>query len=220
MGARPVKYRYTEIDLLAGPPYHYMYTPVEGEPFLAAYRNDRESALRRFEQSFANLPVRAEDTELAAALRAWPARRSGAAPVLPNTATDGFATLTVLREMLGVVLAGGAPDDPQLRAVVTGLARRFEVSKRLRSAYDHTLRQRVKDSAPVAAYAFLAFLLAETLARPGELAWLNALLKLNDHVISTVVTDGVTAMAARHAIRRELDLVGALAAEQGLAGTC
>jgi hypothetical protein len=185
-----MRYSYTERDLLVGPPQHYSYSAFEGPQFLAAYVADR--------------------LETRARLSAGPPSRRPAAVdlAMPDAAAALTRTDEVLAAVVDILRGGGQRHAAQ--AWVELFVRKFEVSKRLRRAYGPGFT--IADAAPVAriSYARVAFAVA-ALIQDGDLRLLNALLKLNDHVLSGPVEAGEAASLMLTAIDRELELVRGLA---------
>jgi hypothetical protein len=203
-------YRYTERDLLQGAAYHYHYTPYEGAALLPAYRRDRSRALDR-------LAARKglDETVIATA---GTAAGQAAAPPCAGIFGRPVDTNSELAKTAAWVARGGDPLDANLVAFVDALIRKFEITKRLRSRYGVGLAVEERNSAGPDAYCYLAYLVAR---RPSgaDLLWcLNALLKLNDLLLSTdTAALPPTAEAAwAEALRRELDMVAGLAARKGV----
>jgi hypothetical protein len=194
-------YPYTQNDLLAGEPYHYHYTAYQGPAFLEAYHRDRLAALARFECRAGNAPGAA------------------GAPPFAGLYERPLETAAELAAAASWVARGGDVCRRDLVALVDALMRKFEISKRLRSRYGVGLRVEMRDSAPIDAYCHLAFLVARCPEGWDRLWRLNALLKLNDLVISadTGSLPPDAAWSAARAIRMELDAVRALAREKGVA---
>jgi len=202
-------YRYTERDLLDGAPYHYHYTPYEGVALLPAYRRDRAAALDRLSAHPA-----LDETAISEAGEAGDT-------IVPPCAGFLGRSVDTLRELAAAaawVAGGGDPLQPDLVAFIDALVRKFEVAKRLRSRYGVGLAVERRDSAAVAAYCYLAYLVAQRPSEADRLWRLNTLLKLNDLLVSTG-TEGLppaAAAALTTALRQELDMVAALAESKGL----
>lgn len=97
-----------------------------------------------------------------------------------------------------------------------GLVQRFEVSKRLYDGYDSTFRKPQGDYRDLMRYARLARLLADEVARSGDLKWLNTLLKLNDLLCSQPApTQDRIAALLRHSLTVELATVNRLLEQTG-----
>lgn len=205
-------YPYTRNNLLAGTPSHYHYTVYQGPAFLEAYNRDRRRALKQLDTLTGGVSMPdALGEGVPAADRVPPFSSPFARPV--ETAAE-------LARAAAWVARGGDPGHSDLAALVNELVRKFEISKRLRSRYGAGLRVDVRDSAPLDAYCHLAFLIARRPRLCECLRHLNALLKLNDLVISTGFR-GVTpeaARAAKRALRIELVEVWKLAREKCIAG--
>jgi hypothetical protein len=183
-------YSYTERDLLTEPPYHYMFSPFEGSCFLAEYVAARESACRRY------------------GLAALRAVRAEAIEPLPAIGAGPIATESLLSQLVDVVRSG---ESRGVRDWVDVFARKFEVSKRLRRSYGADLKPLDRTPLDRNAYAQLAFLVASVVRDAGELRLLNALIKLNDLVLSAPELDDEAAALIGPAINRELALVREIA---------
>ena len=203
-------YPYTRDDLLAGSPFHYHYTPFEGPALLGAYSRDRARALLR-------LGTLADAVPAQGASLGTVESRDGVPP-FAGVLGRAVETAAELAHAAAWVAAGGDPGHRDLVTLTNELVRKFEISKRLRSRYGEGLRVDVRDSAPVEAYCHLSYLVARQLGEGRRLWRLNALLKLNDLVISTE-TDTLSSGAARsalEAIRLERTEVLALAQDKGV----
>lgn len=207
-----LKYHYTENDLLAGEPYHYHYTLYEGVSLLQAYLENRKKTLARLDKQ---MKSRSGNDIEAAALDT----RSAGEDEPPPFSGVLVRPVNTVKELLAAsrwVARGGDIRHPELLMFVDSLTKKFEVAKRLRSNYAVGLRVDVKDSAPVDAYCYLAFLIA-CRDSPEDLLWrLNALLKLNDLIISTDIRN-LSSDAIRpeiQAMRFELEQVSRLAREK------
>ena len=192
-------YAYTARDLLADSPFHYMYSPFEGEQFLRDYFASRHEA----RQQLVSVTFRL----------ATPAGHLSQLPLLG--ATD-IRTIHVLDHLVAMVRTGDEPQEARAKAWINMFARKFEVSKRLRQCYDRDLRPIERQSVGREAYAQLAFLIATTIAGSEELRLLNTLLKLNDLVLSGPIADDQTKALMRIAVDRELECVGTIAARSGI----
>jgi len=184
-------YAYTARDLLTEPPYHYMFSPFEGARLLSDYVAARESARNRYASAVPGT-ARAEATK--------PLPAIGAGPV---------ATESLLSQLVDAVRVGRSAD---VRDWVDVFARKFEVGKRLRRSYGADLQPMDRSPLGRNAYAQLAFLVASVMRDSGNLRLLNALLKLNDLVLSAPDLDDEAAALITPAIDRELALVRELAA--------
>lgn len=191
-------YAYTARDLLTEPPYHYMFSPFEGPRLLSEYVAARQDACKRYE---------------AAVPRTVPA---GPAEPLPAVVGAPIATESLLSQLVGAVRAG---EDAGVRDWVDVFVRKFEVGKRLRRSYGADLHP--LDRAPLGrnAYAQLAFLVASVIRDGRDLRLLNALLKLNDLVLSAPELDDEAAALIGPAIDRELALVREIAARLNVSMT-
>lgn len=183
-------YAYTDRDLLTEPPYHYMFSPFEGSRFLSEYVAARENARKRY-GSAAPRTAPAEATE--------PLPAIGASPI---------ATESLLSQLVGAVRVG---QGSGVRDWVGLFARKFEVSKRLRRSYGADLQPLDRTPLGRNAYAQLAFLVASVMHDAGDLRLLNALLKLNDLVLSAPELDDEAAALIGPAIDRELAFVREMA---------
>ena len=183
-----MSYHYTTRNLFADPPYHYMFTPFEGEAFLAGYAGSRAAAIAGWNA----LALPGANAEIAL-------RAPGAAAV---------ETDDMLQRLVGYLLNGGSPAAPAYLRWVDGFARKFETFKRLRKSYTAGFTALDRTPAPASSYARLAFLIAAAAGDAEDLHFLNALLKLNDHILSVPVEEGLRGLV-RFAVERELRLVAA-----------
>lgn len=177
-------YRYTERDLLETRE-HYHYSALEGPDFLARWRRARVEALEA-------LPV--------GLLQPGPVSgREGAAALPDGAPIETDALLSALE---------ARPDA----SWVDRLVQRFEVTKRLYERYDAALRRGTGDHGDLRRYARLAVLLTHGGGLHRRLPHLNALLKLNDLLLSQPAAHR-TRIAAhlRLSIETELLAVGVLA---------
>lgn len=188
-------YSITQRDLLAEPPYHYMFSRFEGPQFLSDYVATREDAARRFSSI---VP------------------RTTAAGVSPPPAAIGAGeidTESLLSQLVEVVRAG---QGEGVRDWVDVFARKFEVSKRLRRSYAANLQPLDRTVLGRKCYAQLAFLVASVIRDARDLRLLDTLLKLNDLVLSAPELDDGAAALMGPAISRELALVREIAARSGV----
>lgn len=209
-------YRYTQTNLLDGEPYHYFYAPFEGVDLLRGYRESRELALDKLNEQL----LAAGENKLASIISSWPEGKGTAEMEMPfgNVFDRHVDTAKELASATIWVAQGGDIKSPNLVDFVNSLIKKFEVSKRLRSRYVPGLKLEVKDSATVEAYCHLAFLTSLFPFASEKLWRMNALLKLNDVLISTDRSNvDVLALAAMiAAIRVELTMMERLAMEKGI----
>ena len=205
-------YPYTQNNLLDNEPFHYHYTAYQGPAFIEAYFRDRRRALEQLNSLIGGAP--SADA---------PGIRVLAADSDPPLSYPFMRPVETAPELAGAVswvARGGDPDHRDLVALVNELARKFEISKRLRSRYGTGLRVVVHDSAPLDAYCHLAFLVAQRTDLSKSLWHLNALLKLNDLLISTSYRSltPAAASAAERAIQIEVEEVAKLDRKKRIAG--
>jgi hypothetical protein len=219
---RDVPYQYTDRDLLAEPE-SYEYSEVYGQPFLDAYRADRDEALatvdRRLDERATGPRATAWDALLAAL--SWAETDDpdayltplGNAPdfeELPDPESAPVETVPVL-----AALAGYGTDHPPDGATATDwldhFVTRFEIDKRLAAGYD-TNGTGTQQSAPEIAYPLLALASLLQHGRTGNLKHLNVALKLCDLLSSKRETlEGTNTLAlARLAIAEERGAVRSL----------
>jgi hypothetical protein len=190
-----MNYRYTERDLLAEAPYHYMFTPFEGEALLTGYVQSRLAAINGWDAGAPALLQAAGD--------------------LPEPGTGPIETETLLRQLTGYALGRGDCAAPAFRHWAGMFVRKFETFKRLRRSYTVGLTALDRTLVDGAAYAHLGFVAAQ-MADAEDLRVLNALLKINDHVLSAPVREDLRGLV-HHAVQREVSLVAGLAGRLGLA---
>ncbi|OEJ69561.1 hypothetical protein [Magnetovibrio blakemorei] len=213
-------YRYTEKDLLAGEAYHYHYAQYEGEALLQGYAEDRARVLATLEHKLAQGGYeKGGDVNVVQALAAWPVplRDAGNAP-FRGIFDRPVNTANELSAAVAWVACGGDYQNDTLVRLVDVLVKKFEVSKRLRSRYAPGVRLDVRDSAPLGAYCCLAFLIALCPESSAQLWRLNALLKINDLVVSADWSslDAYSYAAFLAALRIERDMVNALLKDKRL----
>ena len=190
-----MSYRYTERDLLAEPPYHYMFTPFEGEALLADYVRSRRAAIEGWDAAAAPLMQATGD--------------------LPEPGAGPVETDALLRLLTAHVLGGGNRSASAFRHWTGIFVRKFETFKRLRRSYTAGLTALDRTPADGAAYAYLGFISGEAAQDSNDLHSLNALLKINDHVLSAPVREDVRGLVHR-AVQRELSLVAGVAGRLGV----
>jgi hypothetical protein len=190
-----MSYRYTERDLLAEPPYHYMFTPFEGEALLVGYVQSRRAAIDGWD---AALPPPTQ-----------------AAGDFPEPGAGPIETETLLRQLTDYALGRGDCAAPAFCHWAGVFVRKFETFKRLRRSYTAGLTALDRTPVDGAAYAHLGFIAAQV-ADAEDLRLLNALLKVNDHVLSAPVREDLRGLV-HHAVQRELSLVAGLAGRLGVA---
>lgn len=185
-------YNYTDRDLMIDPPYHYMYAKFEGRQFLTDYMASRKAMRRKLGPS--DMTV-SGDISI-----------PGFDVCAPETKTED-----ILERLVKVAQSDSAASSQEVLAWIDLFARKFEASKRLRRSYGPGFLP--LDRAPVRrkAYAELAFLIASVIGQAKNLRLLNALLKLNDLVLSGPELDQETAALLGYAIDRELECVCVLA---------
>lgn len=222
MTGQAVDYPYTRGSRLLEP-CHYMYPPYGGLEFLDAWTQDRSRCAQALEKRLAACAPGPGLALPGAVLLAcgtvvgeWEAPaalvlRRSAALLEPGPAPapawgEAVRTAPLLRGLLRRCAARGvAPDD---EAWLQGLARKFEVAKRLLPAYGPGLRkpeaeaQAHDPTAGIAAALDRCALLAACLGVCGgagtDLRRLNALLKLNDLLCSELA--GLSASAEASAL--------------------
>jgi hypothetical protein len=192
-------YAYTSRDLLADEPFHYNYSPFEGAEFIDSYISSRLDACAR-------LSMFSPEPSLVQANSAK----------FPEPG-DAFRTEELLRDLVSVLWKS------QLPSGITGewaryFARKFEITKRLRAAYSSS--GKMADPAYVSrgAYARLSFVLSSAV-EAHDLRMLNALLKVNDLVLSGDIESGTEALVVT-SVRRELAAVSGLSGRLGLSLKC
>jgi hypothetical protein len=212
-----VSYPYTESDLFNGEPYHYMYTPFEGYQFLDNYIIDRECRL-------AELRALAKDDITEIAITEWRGPIKYLQSPMRTTwpfDEDVIDTGIVLQELvLTNVISSGALDNSQFH-FINELTRKFEVSKRLRHGYDKNYKATDKSSsAPLEAYAYLAFLICVRSRYQSDLRFHNVLLKLIDLICSANATamEPIARVALEHSINHELELTRSLLSSANIGG--
>jgi hypothetical protein len=188
-------YSFTERDLLANPPYHYMFSRFDGPKFLSEYAASRDGALKRFDSV------------------SPPAIGADVRSVLPTIGAGEIDTEHLLSLLVATVLA---EQSLGVRDWVDVFARKFEASKRLRRSYGADLQPLDRTPLGRNCYAQLAFLVGCVIRDAGDLRLLNTLLKLNDLVLSTGELDDEAAALIGPAIRRELAFVRQIATRLGI----
>lgn len=195
MTSSAVTYRYVESDLLSQR-YHYMYTPYEGPDFLRAYLSHRRQL--RHELSVVReqaLEHPSRDLDIAEEIRQACLRDSshlGQEPlrnhpltVLPaQPGQCEFNTMDLLLDLWYCFAYDPPRAERQGVAWVGFLLSRFEVTKRLYRGYTASLKPIDRTRGPAENYALLASLLMHQHHASGNVKYLNAVLKLNDLLVS------------------------------------
>jgi len=190
---KPVPYRYTTADLLAEP-CHYTYTPFEGLDFLRSFLEERKSVLEQICGGTAGTPGIAGDSlaaEISAVLcgntappgSALQERRNMVLPARPGEV--GFETESVLLDLWHALLFDRQQDGGVWTSWNEVLLKRFEVTKKIFTAYTITLKPAVAARFDrLENYALFAGLLLHLHREDGNLRHLNTTLKLTDLLIS------------------------------------
>ena len=241
----PALYPYTQRSLL-DVRYHYMYTPFEGIDFLRGYCASRNDLRQRIAHNCAQALGRPPNTDnpvqtsyayallqafeihsLSDAVVSWAEennldvdlaqnRKSTVLPSRPYSRE--FVTVDLLLDLLNVRLFRAEKDEnlPWVWAEV--LLKKFEVCKRVYSAYTKALKPRGTKYDCLLVYALLSVILMSLYERRKNLKHLNAVLKLNDLIGSAWGIDQsfVTQVAVLVALDREMGSVLELVTEQGV----
>lgn len=189
-----MSYRYTERNLLGEAPYHYMFTPFEGEALLADYVQARRAAIDGWGAGAPSLMQASGD--------------------FPEPGTGPVETEALLLQLAGHALNGDCTAS-RFRRWAGIFARKFETFKRLRRSYSAELTALDRTPVDAAAYAHLGYIAAQAAEGAQDLRLLNALLKINDHVLSAPVREDLRGLVHR-AVQRELLLVTGLADRLGV----
>ncbi len=104
------------------------------------------------------------------------------AQLIINKNVNQLHTNDILRSNLILALSGELSDE--FKSLLTFFQRRFEVKKRLWSVYEKTGKAASQSYDNLISYALLAANLGVAVRETGDLRILNALLKVNDTVIS------------------------------------
>jgi hypothetical protein len=225
-----MSYAYSAQDRLDDPS-NYMYSPFGGVDFLRAYRQSRLDFLQRQVdraaisqdaplEAFALArwwqPVRSqlglpEEAAYVSSTAAWTARKDQDAFHID----DDVETLA----LLGCLLTQDF-DSSYLSAWVARIIQRFEVTKKLYACYPSGFRKGSGASDDLLLYRLFALLLVVRMVEKPHLVCLNALLKVNDLLISSV--DRIPPSRASRAVLRlvveaELVIVDGIRMEKGVA---
>ena len=211
-------YQYTAKNLLKGRPYHYSFSAIEGDDFLLNYRAERIFYLDKISQFLsANLICKNDGGLIKALIATFHGDQVKKYKIIKMPSREnGVRTLDLLKSSSGLILTNRGSDQLGLLENIIELTRKFEVAKRLRKSYDKNWKMTTKNSAPLAAYALLAFLVAYKLGDPRDTRPLNILLKLNDLVISAIQcnTNLLVYAAVAVAIKKEIDMIDDLRKKQ------
>ncbi|MBK7901047.1 MAG: hypothetical protein IPJ99_17330 [Betaproteobacteria bacterium] len=193
-------------------PHAYMYAPFGGRTFLHAYVADREKRLA------ARLPFGHLRPSDSFAPRLIEAARRRASLASPHAFSPGGRT--ELQPLLAALLASLARGDlATAQPWLNRILQRFEVSKKLYTAYAPSFRKGEGEMRDPACYAELALCLALAYSMSGHLQYLSTLLKLVDLLLSLdsqVLRRGCSSELLDLLVSAELDAVRALAARQGV----
>ncbi|MBT4891261.1 MAG: hypothetical protein HON65_17090 [Rhodospirillales bacterium] len=211
-----MKYPYTQTDLLNDDPYHYMYTPFEGQPLIESYASERKNLLSKLQEL---VHESAESKEIANWQNSVDVAFSQDKSIWPFK-EESVDTLETLKELVLAHVVGCKQINSGHVYFINELKRKFEISKRLRLGYDRGYKA-IDKNAPVSleAYAFLSFMLSVIPHQEGDLKLHNALLKLNDLIFSSEFKSmSLWAMAAfQRSVRYELELTRTLLFNCGIA---
>lgn len=190
-------------------PFHYMYTPFAGRPFLDAWRSERAR--------FRDVLQAAEAADLRMAI---PARPETSWTTQPGEAR--FETREVLLDLAVAEIKGSDTGESARRRWIGALTKRFEVTKRLHAAYDERLRPAGNEWRNPENYALLAVILGMQYVRSRDLRRVNTLLKLVDLLASLedVMSSPLAVSCALAAVRFEREAVEGLMRQHGIAVGC
>lgn len=205
---RDVPYRYVGAHLLERP-FHYMYTPFEGGPFLEAWRAERG----RFRDALRELGARPLSVTV-------PDRPLGVLSQPPGSAP--IETRDVLVDLASAEVHRPAEQPALRRAWVAALTKKFEVTKRLHGHYGERLRPSGDDWAEPEPYALFAAVVGLRYVNSQDLRRLNTLLKLVDLLASLerMSTSPLAISCAHAAVELEMDAVDALMRKHAVAIAC
>ncbi len=199
-------YDYPAVNLRRRP-CKYEYTAFQGPGFFDAYARNRREALAMLEEKSARLGrltlPGTGDHPMAEILGVPESLRGSLAVELPlhGKAVDEHGRITTalwLMDALAGLGRGVFPDDAET------LLRRFEVSKKVRAAYGPAF-SKVTEADDAMLYVLFGNLLAgccRALSLPRRLIFLNALLKVDDILVSECA--GLALPAEVHGARRSL----------------
>jgi hypothetical protein len=211
-------YRYVSQSLLEEK-YHYRYTAFEGPEFLSEYLRAREDLCRRLRDT----PSVVGDSERARRIAESVTRAFGAAG---QTDTDGREVSPAVpgrqafetADLLGDVWDLSRRRPGAAHEWVEALLRKFEVTKRLYTAYDASMRPASGDCWQPYNYALFAAILLDAYRADQDVRYLNGSLKLLDLVdaLSRAGVSAATASLAAAAAAAEAELVAALLVRHGI----
>lgn len=194
-------YPFTATDGMSSPP-NYMYFPLQGLPFLREYEVVRTAFLTSI--GFSGLAGKAEALALAEKLTSMSARSD-----------ETRATAIALAAAAAALLRGSSSVSAESRDLLERMVRKFEVTKKIYPSYEPGFRKGLGEPRQLEAYyAFGLLLCAGTHSNPS-LRYLNALLKLNDILVSLGAAPHDPAFAG-FLVRSELELVRSLESEKGV----
>jgi hypothetical protein len=222
-----VPYEYTDRDLFEEPEA-YEYTTVYGKPFLEAYLADRSETVEIIDRRLSNaepIGVNSWDGMLNAlgrgdTVRAYLPGLSGVEMAkgqsLPDPATtESVETIPLLAQLLGYP-EDAPPSNEASTEWVNRMIERFEIHKRLYTAYGPEMRPVEEKEAAKIAYPMLALAALVVNERTESLKLLNGTLKICDSLSSTDVESMNIEIAAltRLALATERDAIKTLAAKK------
>ena len=238
-----IAYEYSRVNQLTHP-HSYMYTPYEGRPFLSSYRQSRlasgERLRARFEQTLEECaqdelqrinavlprcrpflpPSTVAHLEGLRGALALSVPRAAAPPAGEVSIDDGgwVKTSHVLARLLDALCQDAETTQELIRTQLNRYVARFEVTKKLWSAYSPALNESRGTDRDPALYASLSLALLLYHERRTSLKFLNAALKLND-LLCSVPAEELSAFAAFNAVvalHLEQKAVECLMAEKGV----
>jgi hypothetical protein len=177
-----MSYQYTKNDLFDSHPYHYMYTPYEGEAFLKHYFESRIEILNKIQsnssESVNDVLLSEKKTEYYI--------KANLHSVSRDSFKDELNVSALLQEYYFDHVLKNIPVPVSGLFLVVELARKFEVSKRIRKKYKAGLFPTEQpENSSLETYVILALMLTLIDVASDDLRYINVILKINDHVLSS-----------------------------------
>lgn len=172
-------------------PCTYMYSAFGGPSFLAAYRQSRFAMIAALPSVQAKAASE-QDLQLLVRWRGRLEQIAADSPTaeLPQASGGDLArfdlTQPVHTAQLLDALLECSPNDDQWLFWLARLVQRFEVTKKLYQFYPPGFRKGEGGHEDLANYRKLALLLTLGMVHSGSLVYLNALLKMNDLMLSSL----------------------------------
>lgn len=172
-------------------PCTYMYSAFGGPSFLAAYRQSRFAMIAAL-PSVQTKAASEQDLQLLARWRGQLEQLAAGSPAaeLPQASGGDLVRFDLTQpvrtaELLDALLES-SPDHDRWSFWVARLVQRFEVTKKLYQFYPPGFRKGEGGHEDLANYRKFALLLTQGMVHSGSLVYLNALLKINDLMFSSL----------------------------------